>query len=319
MKKATGGILAALLVLCFICLAILGFLLIRKNEEAEELSSDVRKYKKDLKAYEEQLAKQDEDFNNEKSELLKANEELKNEKKNTETELKETKEQLEESLSHIPEKGNVTVRDDLVRIYQRSNYKDYCVANDTYDTLEYKYEMIYNYPTDVVFCGDSLVERCSWDEMYPELEVKNRGIGGDTVYGLMSRMDTIMATQPKKLFVYVGINDVLFGREPDDIINRYRELMDVIAGYEGVKVYIQSILPVSASQSDAERILLDTHEIDEALAGLCEERGFTYIWLWDEYAGDDWALLDEYYYDGVHINARAYKHWKEILDPYVYE
>ncbi len=317
MKKVTGGIIAALLVLCFICMAILGVLLFRKNAEADDLSSDVRKYKKDLKACEEQLAKQAEDFDNEKKDLLKKNEDLENGKKNTENELKEAKEQLEESLSHTPEPGNVIIKDDLARVYPY--YKDFCVANDTYDTLEYKFEMVYNYPTDVVFCGDSLVERCSWDEMYPELEVKNRGIGGDTVNGLMSRMDTIMATQPKKLFVYVGINDVLFGREPADIINRFRELMDVIAQYDGVKVYIQSILPVSASQSDAERILLDTHEIDEALAGLCEERGFTYIWLWDDYAGDDWALLDEYYYDGVHVNAHAYKHWKEILDPYVYE
>ena len=318
MKKSTGSILLLMLLLCIATVGILFFLLMRKNNEADELESDLRRSKRDLEEYEEQLADQADAFEKEKQELSDSNESLKKEKKSVEEELEETKAQLEEQAAHIPETGNVVINEGTPRVYQQGQYQEFCAPNDTYDTWQYKFSMIYNYPTDVVFAGDSLIERCSWDEMYPDLEVKNRGIGGDSINGLRVRIETIMQTKPKKVFIYIGINDILQGREVENIIGRYNELFDELSHYD-CKYYVQAILPVASSQSDAERICLDVNEINERLRSICEGRGYTFIDLWSEFAGDDWALKDEYYYDGVHVNAAAYKRWKEIIDPYVYE
>ena len=96
------------------------------------------------------------------------------------------------------------------------------------------------------------------------------------------------------------------------------ELFDVLGG-TGCKIYIQSLLRVSPNQGDAERICDAVYEINSRLKNMCNDRGFTFIDMWGEFAGEDWALREEYYYDGVHVNATAYKHWKEIIDPFVYE
>ena len=104
----------------------------------------------------------------------------------------------------------------------------------------------------------------------------------------------------------------------NNIIGRYNELFDELSAYD-CKIYMQSILPVSASQNGSEMINPDVEEINNRLMGICESRGITYINLWEQFKDDDGALRDEFYYDGVHINSTAYKRWKELIDQYVYE
>ena len=317
MKKGTGIVLMLMLLVCICMMGVLGFLLWQKNSEIDDLNSDIRRSDRTIEDYEEEIAQQQDAFSKEKQELEQKNQTLKDEKEQLTAQLKDAEDELAAQKEHTPDVGNVVIDENVGRVYQ-SGYGEFCDANDTYDTRQYMFSTVYNYPTDVVFAGDSLVERCNWEELYPDLAVKNRGIGGDSINGVRVRLETIMLTQPKKLFIYVGINDILHGREVENIIGRYRELLDELSHYD-CKIYIQSLMPVSASQDDAERICLDVNEINERLRGMCEERGFTFIDLWADYAGEDWALKDEYYYDGVHINATAYKHWKEILDPYIYE
>ncbi|MBR6256535.1 MAG: hypothetical protein IKR23_04070 [Lachnospiraceae bacterium] len=317
MKKGTGIALLLMLLLCICMTCVLGFLLWQKNSEIDDLNSDLRRDNRTIEGYEEQIAEQQDAFSKEKQELEQKNQKLKDEKDQLTAQLKDAEDELAAREEHIPATENVVIDENVGRVYQ-SGYGEFCDANDTYDTRQYMFSTMYNYPTDVVFTGDSLVERGSWEELYPDLSVKNRGIGGDTINGLRVRIDTIMLTQPKKLFIYVGINDVLHGREVESILGRYGELFDVLDQYD-CQIYIQGIMPVSSSQYDAERICLDVNEINERLREMVEDRGYTFIDLWSEFAGDDWALREEYYYDGVHVNAAAYRHWKEILDQYIYE
>ena len=318
MKKATGTILIVLLVLTLGVAGTLGVILFQKNGEIDDLNSDLRRSDRTIEDYEEKIQEQTETAEKEKKELEDKNQQLKTDIDELNARLDESNGELQAQKDKIPTADSVRFDESVGRIYQQGEYGDFCSKNDTYDTLQYTFSVMYNDRTDVVFAGDSLVERCSWDELYPDLEVKNRGIGGDSINGLRVRVDTIMLTKPEKIFVYVGINDILQGREVENIIGRYNELFDVLGG-TGCKIYIQSLLPVSPNQGDAERICDAVYEINSKLKNMCKDRGFTFIDMWGEFAGEDWALREEYYYDGVHVNATAYKHWKEIIDPFVYE
>ena len=256
-------------------------------------------------------------------------EELKEEKelleRRLEREIKEHKEELEkarketeEARAEIPITPVWEFDTEVGRVYQDSRYFSYADSGDNYDTRQYTYSMVWSAPTDVVFTGDSLVERCSWEEIYPDLEVKNRAIGGDTIGGLLARIPTIMRTQPKKVFISVGINDVLFQREVEEMAALYARLLDTFSEYD-CRIYVQSILPVSGTLGDAERINGDSMALNGRIAEICAERGITFIDLWPEFANEDSYLRTEYHYDGVHVNAAAYKRWKELLDTYVYE
>ena len=74
-----------------------------------------------------------------------------------------------------------------------------------------------------LFLGDSLTEYGNWRELFPGLDIKNRGIAGDTTDGVLHRLDGITALSPDKIFLMIGINDLLMGRSvkrifvPDEV------------------------------------------------------------------------------------------------------
>ena len=59
---------------------------------------------------------------------------------------------------------------------------------------------------DVVFLGDSITEGGAWDELFPGVPVRNRGIGGDTTSGVLDRLDQITRGRPAKVFLKIGTN-----------------------------------------------------------------------------------------------------------------
>ncbi|MEO0320688.1 MAG: hypothetical protein AAF199_07350, partial [Pseudomonadota bacterium] len=42
----------------------------------------------------------------------------------------------------------------------------------------------YTQPSDIIFLDDSLVENAPWNEMFPNLRVGNRGIGGESFFDM---------------------------------------------------------------------------------------------------------------------------------------
>ena len=200
-------------------------------------------------------------------------------------------------------------------------YSQYCVKDDNFDIRNYTYESLYSYPTDVVFAGDSIIERCEWAEIYPEYSVKNRGVGGDVISGLTARMKLISYTKPKKIFILIGVNDLINGTDPQTVSDRYRTLMDTIAeNLPETKVYFYSLLPVSRAFEDTGYVYNSRIEsTNEDLKALCEEKGYTYIDLYNVLKGDDGYLSEEDSKDGLHISGTGYKKFKETTDSYLAE
>lgn len=63
--------------------------------------------------------------------------------------------------------------------------------------------------TEVVFLGDSLTDLYDLDKFYPDLKVLNRGIGGDTTYGLYDRLDvSAYEVEPKVIVMLIGVNNI---------------------------------------------------------------------------------------------------------------
>jgi lysophospholipase L1-like esterase len=60
---------------------------------------------------------------------------------------------------------------------------------------------------DVVFLGDSLTDGCDLALYYPEYKTLNRGIGGDTTFGLEKRLQvSVFDVQPKVCVMLIGAN-----------------------------------------------------------------------------------------------------------------
>ena len=82
---------------------------------------------------------------------------------------------------------------------------------------------------DVVFLGDSLTDGCDLEIYYSEYSVSNRGIGGDTSYGLKDRLQvSAYDANPKVIVLLIGGNDILGGKSLESIYANYEEIISGI-------------------------------------------------------------------------------------------
>ncbi len=169
-------------------------------------------------------------------------------------------------------------------------------------------------PGDIVFLGDSITDGACWDEIFPGLPVKNRGINADTSLGVLRRLGEVLGGQPAALFILIGTNDlpVYAYRTDEQIVATYAAILERCrAESPATRVYVQSILP--RARAYAHRITT----LNARLAELAAECGATFIDLYPHFATPEGELRPEFTNDRLHLLAPGYLAWAEILRPYV--
>lgn len=164
-------------------------------------------------------------------------------------------------------------------------------------------------PADVVILGDSLVARGRWEEIFPGIEVHQRGIGGDTVAGVYSRLGQVIAKRPRVVVLMVGVNDVIAGNRVEDIASVYDQILAGLAG--SPLVVVTSVLPCCSERSRKQIALLN-----RALEDLAMRRGAQYVDLASVVATSG-RIAPQYTIDGIHLTAAGYKRWRDALAPYI--
>ena len=180
-------------------------------------------------------------------------------------------------------------------------------------------DFFHHYPLnkdDIVFLGDSITDGGCWDELFPGLPVKNRGINGDTTIGVLNRIEDILNYKPAAIFLLIGTNDLPWFeyRHDEDILKTYGQILERCKEISPeTKVFVQSILP--RAKSFAKRI----RELNIHLEILAEEFQCTYIDLYTHFAGANGELNLLYTNDNLHLMSIGYACWVEILAPYLAE
>jgi lysophospholipase L1-like esterase len=176
----------------------------------------------------------------------------------------------------------------------------------------------------IIFVGDSLIRGCEWSEMFGNLNIKNRGIGGDSLTGVLSRLDEIIERQPKKIFLMIGINDLKKGKSVPDILIDYNKIVTKIKNdIPETTLYIQSILPVNEFLgtlllgSKLKNVNNQTiQEINKGLRQQVRKDHIQYIDLYSFFVKNE-QLDKQYTIDGLHLNGDGYLIWKQVLMPYI--
>ena len=168
-------------------------------------------------------------------------------------------------------------------------------------------------PGRVLFLGDSITEGCNWSEWFPELRTLNRGIGGDTVGGLLGRLDTAV-DDPAVTSLLIGTNDLGAGDSTrvDDIAAQYRQLLARI-----VELAPDSPLIVNSVMPRQARLAGKVHELNGHISGFATEAGATYLDLWPAFADANGGLRAEFTSDSLHLNGTGYRAWTDLLKPHL--
>lgn len=171
---------------------------------------------------------------------------------------------------------------------------------------------------EIIFLGDSLIEICEWSELFNNSLIRNRGISGDTTYGVLNRLEEVTGTKPSKIFMMVGINDIGKCRPTQSIIEDYEKILNKIkADSPGTKIYVQSVLPINKEKFTTHTRVEEILELNSNLNKLCDKVQVEYINLYPLFVVADNKLNPQYTTAGIHLNGDGYLIWKEAIKRFV--
>ena len=172
---------------------------------------------------------------------------------------------------------------------------------------------------DIVFLGDSITHEGSWEEYFLECQTVNRGINGDTVQGVIDRLPDVLALEPKKLFLMIGVNDLNNHLPIERLKTTYEDLFDTLStDAPNTKIFLQSILPVK----DKLHFGLgaknkDIVAVNSFLKTQAAHRGFTFIDTHSLFANEQGVLRPELSNDGLHLCGQGYAQWRDAISQFV--
>ena len=159
---------------------------------------------------------------------------------------------------------------------------------------------------DVIFLGDSITNAGRWSEFFPNYKVANRGIGGDSSIGVLKRLDTVIDSKPKTVFIMLGINDIASNITAENVFSNYTKIVDTLID-NNINIVIQSTLLSYNKKWNSEVNILN-----EKLITLSKEKGITYIDLNSIFAPNG-ILERNVSIDGVHLHSDEYLKWRQAI------
>ncbi len=167
----------------------------------------------------------------------------------------------------------------------------------------------------IAFIGDSLTEYFDWQSRFPEYHVMNLGIAGETVDGLLDRIDKVISSikEIDCIFVMTGINNIAM--EDFDILESYKEIIcELTTRLKDAVIVVQSLLPVKLHWIDNGLIKAINSKLKEIALGFNAE----YLDIFSLFVDSDASPRDEYLLeDGVHLSDKGYGVWAGAVERFI--
>ena len=170
-----------------------------------------------------------------------------------------------------------------------------------------------NAKADIVFFGDSLTYHGDFASVFPDKVVCNLGLRGDTIQGMIDRVDQVKMLEPKQVFLMAGINDVAncnvksFEKQYEELVLRLKkQLPEAIIVIQGMLPVNDKDFPINCNNEQIENC-------NKAIAKIADVFSLKYIDLFTEYFKDGILPIKETT-DGLHIKGESYSKWFQKLN-----
>lgn len=163
---------------------------------------------------------------------------------------------------------------------------------------------------DLVMFGDSITEWAPWADIFRDISMVNRGLAGDTTTGMLRRIDTTLNVKPKLVCFMAGINDLAQGYDVDNIYQNYIDMLKVWQEND-IRILVQSTLYVG---SKLQGLNPSVELLNRKLSEYCSQQGIAFLDV-NSVLSPNQLLSNEYSCDDLHLNAKAYQVWAEVLQP----
>ncbi len=174
-------------------------------------------------------------------------------------------------------------------------------------------------PDQILFVGSSSIR--FWDSLSEDmapLSTIRRGFGGAHMSHVLYNFDRIVSPyKPKAIVVFVGGNDIGWGKSPERLLADYLLFIDrVNQDLPDTDVWILSMKPSKLRWSEWPKM----QRVDDGFAELANQYDnvtlvYTGRTLFDHKGQPD----DVYIFDGLHLNDEGYRRWTQYLKPLLLE
>ena len=171
---------------------------------------------------------------------------------------------------------------------------------------------VLNYPdsVDFLFLGDSHTERADFYSLFPDCSIVSQGIGGDITAGLLNRLRLTEKVKPKYIVLEIGCNDLIKGKDVEELINNYRQIVLCLKAIHPESVIIvETIYPVTKSVEDNEEWSITLNKIKQSnveIKKLAEDNRCQLLDTYNLFSDNDGYLKELYSCDGLHLSGDAY-------------
>lgn len=203
----------------------------------------------------------------------------------------------------------------------------FCVKISSYSQIKYsnhyykRFEFFKNTPdtkNEIIFLGNSITEGGDWEALFSTVNAVNRGISGDVTDGILNRLDEVLSSKPKKIFLLIGTNDLARGKSVDYVVNNSKLILKKIkSDSNDTKIYLQSVLPfnptIGTKFSGHKSKQQDVLVLNEKLKKIARKYNVKYLNIHRKFSNKKGQLKSDLTYDGLHLNKNGYIFWAKII------
>lgn len=188
-----------------------------------------------------------------------------------------------------------------------------------WEALRKEYDEVKGSRYRFVFFGDSMTE--NFKKHISGDSLVNMGISGDFTEGLIKRVSNVTHLAPDKIFIMIGINDIIEKVPMSEIKQNYVRVLDLLEeGCPAATIYLQSTLPTVGLRGLLSSSITHNREVivlNQFLRQEAANREMIFVDMCKTFASEDNALRSELTVDGIHLNKRGYFLWKSIIKKYI--
>lgn len=160
---------------------------------------------------------------------------------------------------------------------------------------------------DAVFVGDTVINGISYYKHLPSAQVISdvNMVSSDAA----GKVSSIMASNPKKVFIMVGLNDANYGTyKTDDIVKNIEKFVKAVkAKSSSTEVYVMSVLPITKafeSKSSVKQSFLN--ELNYSLSTKVSSMGAKYIDVATNFKDSDGYMFTQCTGTGYNLKQNYY-------------
>lgn len=161
----------------------------------------------------------------------------------------------------------------------------------------------------VAFVGDSITEGGDWAALFPGVDTRNYGIGGDRSEGLLVRYGQVVDARPGRIMLLIGTNDLANNQTPTQIAGNVGQLLALWkTALPDTPVVVQSVLP-RQPEFDAR-----VRDLNARLEQVADENGAAFIDIHSDFVVQGDRLDPAVTEDDLHLTAPGYARWAARIE-----